>query len=194
MDCGLKLVRAEKMISGLEGEKVRWTETVEKLTVQAGFLTGDCLIAAGMVSYAGPFISRYRESLESIWREKCEELNIKVTKGCTMRDVLGDDVKIRQWAVAGLPSDNLSIENGIIMFGSRRWPLMIDPQTQANKFIKKLGTVTEEVQLEVLKPSESNLIRALELAIQFGKWVLLENVGQELDPALEPILLQQLTK
>ena len=62
-----------------------------------------------------------------------------------MRDVLGDDVKIRQWAVAGLPSDNLSIENGIIMFGSRRWPLMIDPQTQANKFIKKLGTVTEEV-------------------------------------------------
>jgi dynein heavy chain, axonemal len=30
----------------------------------------------------------------------------------------------------------------------------------------------------------------LELAIQFGKWVLLENIGEELDPALEPILLQ----
>jgi dynein heavy chain len=46
-----------------------------------------------------------------------------------MAKVLGNDVKLRQWAVAGLPSDNLSIENGIIMFGSRRWPLMIDPQT-----------------------------------------------------------------
>jgi dynein heavy chain len=34
----------------------------------------------------------------------------------------------------------------------------------------------------------------LELAIQFGKWVLLENVGEELDPALEPILLQQKVK
>jgi dynein heavy chain len=44
-----------------------------------------------------------------------------------MKKVLGDDVTIRSWAVAGLPSDNLSIENGIIMFGSRRWPLMIDP-------------------------------------------------------------------
>jgi len=43
--------------------------------------------------------------------------------------VLGNDVKLRQWNVAGLPSDALSIENGIIMFGSRRWPLMIDPQT-----------------------------------------------------------------
>lgn len=31
-------------------------------------------------------------------------------------------------------------------------------------------------------------MRTLELAIQFGKWVLLENVGQNLDPSLEPIL------
>ena len=98
------------------------------------------------------------------------------------------------WGVAGLPSDNLSVENGIIMFGSRRWPLMIDPQTQANKFIKKLGSVTEGIQLDVFKLSESNLIRVLELAIQFGRWVLLENIGEEIDPALEPILLQQKVK
>ena len=97
-----------------------------------------------MVSYAGPFISQYRESLEELWRNKAEEFGIKVTPKVTMRDVLGNDVKIRQWAVAGLPSDNLSVENGIIMFGSRRWPLMIDPQTQANKFIKKLGSQQED--------------------------------------------------
>jgi len=56
-----------------------------------------------------------------------------------MSKVLGDDVTIRLWGVAGLPSDKLSVENGIIMFKSRRWPLMIDPQTQANKFVKNLG-------------------------------------------------------
>lgn len=105
-----------------------------------------------------------------------------------MRNVLGDDVTIRIWTVAGLPNDNLSIENGIIMFKSRRWPLMIDPQTQANKFIKKLGA-NIETGLDVFKLSEGNLLRNLELAIQFGKWVLLENIGEELDPALEPILL-----
>ena len=38
------------------------------------------------------------------------------------------------------------------------------------------------------------MLRNLELAIQFGKWVLLENIGESLDPALEPILLQQKTK
>ena len=53
-DCGKKLIRAEKMISGLEGEKVRWTETVKLLGERQTLLVGDCLVAAGMVSYAGP--------------------------------------------------------------------------------------------------------------------------------------------
>jgi len=52
---------------------------------------------------------------------------VKISHNVTMRSVIGYDLKIRSWAVNGLPSDNLSIENGIIMFESRRWPLMIDP-------------------------------------------------------------------
>ena len=78
------------------------------------------------------------------------------------------------------------------MFKARRWPLMIDPQTQANKFVKNMGRVNNaESGAKVFKLSESNLLRNLEMAIQFGEWVLLENIGEELDPALEPILLQQ---
>jgi dynein heavy chain len=128
-DCKKRQYRAEKMIGGLEGERTRWTETVANLTMQKTMLTGDCLVAAGMVSYAGPFTADFREQLESHWRDQIKEKGIKLTTGVTMKKVLGNDVTIRQWAVAGLPSDNLSIENGIIMFGSRRWPLMIDPQT-----------------------------------------------------------------
>jgi dynein heavy chain, axonemal len=127
--CNKMLVRAEKMIGGLEGEKNRWTDTVAKLTKQQGLLVGDCLVAAGMVSYAGPFTAVYRENLESMWRDSIQKLGISLTPKITMRQVIGNDVTIRGWAVAGLPSDNLSVENGIIMFGSRRWPLMIDPQT-----------------------------------------------------------------
>jgi dynein heavy chain len=37
-------------------------------------------------------------------------------------------------------------------------------------------------------------MKTLELAIQNGKWFLLENIGKELDQALEPILLQQVVK
>jgi len=32
-ECGKKLVRAEKMISGLAGEKERWTQVVADLSV-----------------------------------------------------------------------------------------------------------------------------------------------------------------
>jgi len=41
-----------------------------------------------------------------------------------------------------------------------------------------------------LKPTNQNLVRDLEMAIQFGRWVLLENVGIKIDPVLEPLLLQ----
>ena len=37
--------------------------------------------------------------------------------------------------------------------------------------------------------SDPNLMRTLEIAIQNGKYVLVENVGKELDPSLDPILL-----
>lgn len=69
---------------------------------------------------------------------------------------------------------------------------MIDPQNQANKFIKTFGRdpANAEQGLDVFKMSDGNLLRNLELAIQFGKWCLIENVGEELDPALEPILLK----
>jgi dynein heavy chain len=63
-DCKKKLVRADKMIIGLQDNKVRWTETVEELKFKQGMIVGDCLVASGMVSYAGPFSAAYREALE----------------------------------------------------------------------------------------------------------------------------------
>lgn len=55
--------------------------------------------------------------------------------------------------------------------------------------------VTQEKDsgLEVVKLSDRDFLRRLENAIRFGKPCLLENVGEELDPALEPVLLQQVT-
>lgn len=43
----------------------------------------------------------------------------------------------------------------------------------------------------MLKLSDHDFLRRMENAIRFGKPCLLENVGEELDPALEPVLLKQ---
>lgn len=64
-------------------------------------------------------------------------------------------------------------------------------QGQANKWIKNMES---RKQLEVLKLSEPDYMRRLENAIQFGNPVLLEGVGQELDPTLEPLLLRSTFK
>jgi len=188
--CELKLSRAHKLIGGLGGEKARWGQNVETLSDQLTLLPGDCIVAAGMVSYAGPFTSDVRSALEEGWRSELAVLGMEHTQECSMRSVLGDPVKIQQWIVASLPNDALSIENGIIIDRARRWPLMIDPQRQANKYIKNMGKDTE-TGIDVCKLSEKNFLRTLELGIQFGKWILLENIGLTLDPALEPVLQQQ---
>jgi dynein heavy chain len=47
-------------------------------------------------------------------------------------------VRIREWVISGLPNDSFSIDNAIMAFTARRWPLCIDPQKQANKWIKAL--------------------------------------------------------
>lgn len=68
-----------------------------------------------------------------------------------------------------------------------KMPLSISGQ--ANKWVKNME---RENKLGVIKLSDANYLRTLENSIQFGTPVLLENVGEELDPILEPIL-QKLT-
>jgi dynein heavy chain len=70
---------------------------------------------------------------------------------------------------------------------------MIDPQTQANKFIKNMGR-SEGDCLSCYKLSDKALIKNLEIAIPLGRWVLIENIGEYIDPSLEPILLKNLQK
>lgn len=48
--------------------------------------------------------------------------------------------------------------------------------------------------ISICKLSDRDLMRNLENAIRFGKPILIENVGVELDPALDPILQKSLFK
>lgn len=68
---------------------------------------------------------------------------------------------------------------------------MIDPQGQANKWIKNMEKANN---LSIIRLNQLDYVRKLENAIQFGQPVLLENVEEELDPILEPVLSQQTFK
>jgi len=191
--CSARLDRAQKLIGGLGGEKDRWSESVAQFQLDYVNVLGDVVISSGSIAYLGAFTSTYRQTLVEEWRRILVSLKIPHTKNTSMINTLGSAVEIRGWQIAGLPADNNSIENAIVIKKARRWPLLIDPQTQANKFIKNLGKESAN-GIEVTKPSNKTFLRTLENGVRFGKWVLLENVGERLDAALEPILQQQVFK
>ena len=192
-ECGQRLERAEKLIGGLGGERTRWTESCHSLEEAYDNLLGDCLVSAGAIAYSGPFTPDFRKDLNDEWRNKLITLKIPHSADCDIQKTLAKPVEIRSWQLFGLPSDNHSVENGIIMSKARRYPLFIDPQGQANKFIKNMGKdpSVAENDLDVIKLTDKNFLRTLENGVRFGRWVLLENIGEELDASLEPLLLQQ---
>lgn len=189
--CDKKIIRANQLLEGLGGEKDRWTEFAKQLGVRYQRLTGDVLISAGLIAYLGPFTAIYRQRQMKAWATLLKENNIPCSENPTLSATLGNPVKIRQWNIEGLPTDGFSVDNGIIVFNARRWPLMIDPQGQANKWIR---TMEKASNLQVIKLTDGNYLRSLENSIQFGYPVLLENVGEELDPSLEPLLQKQIFK
>uniref|UniRef100_A0A669P0S7 Dynein axonemal heavy chain 12 n=1 Tax=Phasianus colchicus TaxID=9054 RepID=A0A669P0S7_PHACC len=189
--CAKKLERAEKLIGGLGGEKSRWNNAANDLQDMYDNLTGDVLISAGVIAYLGAFTAGFRQECTKDWSRICKEKNIPCSENFSLSSTLGDPIKIRSWNIAGLPTDVFSVDNGVIVENSRRWPLMIDPQGQANKWIKNFE---KENHLNVIKMSDTDYMRTLENCIQFGTPLLLENVGEELDPSLEPLLLKQTFK
>ena len=72
------------------------------------------------------------------WIEELDKHKVPRTDEPTLVVCLSDPVKVRSWQIYGLPKDNLSVENGVIVQYSRRWPLFIDPQGQANKWVKNM--------------------------------------------------------
>ena len=187
-ECSKQLIRAKKLIENLGGEKGRWAELALILKDFYNNLTGDILVSSGMIAYLGAFTSVFRNEICSDWVTQCLSKLIPSSPTFSLEKVLGEPVKIREWNINGLPSDAFSIENGIIVSKARRWPLCIDPQNQANKWIKKMELTRK---LNIIKLTDTNFIRTLENSVQFGNPVLLENVGEELDPVLQPILLKQ---
>ena len=198
-----RLQRAEQLLDLLADEGVRWEENLQKLNSDIEFILGNVFLSAASVSYLGPFTGVYRKNLITYWVEKCRELAIPCAEGFSLEKILGSPVVIQDWNLSGLPSDSVSVENGIIATTSQRWPLMIDPQMQAFNWIKNLEKANE---LKILKMKSSDYndekskkeaketMRAIEFSVNNGIPVLIEDLGEELDPSIDPIISKQFYK
>ena len=71
-----------------------------------------------------------REELVTSWVSGCQQRAIPVSAEVTLRGTLASPVEVREWVLAGLPTDGVSVDNGILVTRGKRWPLMIDPQVR----------------------------------------------------------------
>lgn len=180
-----RLVRAEKLTSGLNSEGVRWKSNIFSLSEEKVSLIGDCFLSCACISYYGGFTGDYRDQLIATWLSQAKALHIPASKKFSLSNTLGDPVQIREWQNEGLPTDLVSVNNGILVDKSRRWPLMIDPQQQANQWLRKKE---EKNGVAITTMRDPNLLRILENCIRLGKPLLLEDLGETIEPALEPVL------
>jgi dynein heavy chain len=135
----LRLERAEKLTSGLSGEHDRWKENITILEEKIRKLVGDVFVSSACISYYGPFTGIYRNILTDKWVNKCNELKIPASDEFKLETTMGDHVKIQDWNMYGLPSDQVSICNAIMINRGLRKPFLIDPQLQGTTWIKNMG-------------------------------------------------------
>ena len=109
--------------------------------------------------------------------------------------MLTDDGRTAKMLSDGLPADRISIENGSIVSSCKRWPLLIDPQLQGIKWLKSReekradGGICVTIQL-----TQNNWLRQVTNAIQQGHSVIIENVTEDIDATLDPVLARAVYK
>jgi len=111
-------------------------------------------------------------------------MQIPISLDFSLSSFLCSDNDIRNWNLQGLPKDKFSTENALIVKRTNRWPLLVDPQQQANKWIR----VMQGQKLKVIDMKMKNFLRILESAIIFGLPVLLQDLSEEIDASIEPLL------
>ena len=189
--CEARLGRAGKLTSSLGDEQINWTNESANLSVQLEKLVGDVFLGAACVAYVGPFTGVYRKNILLEWVETAQSKGLPASDIFNLPGTLAKPVEVRGWNLQGLPGDEVSISNGVLVKNTTRWPLMIDPEMQANKWVKNME---EKNGLRLIKLSDGKYLQTLEACVRNGNPLLLEDIGEEIDPALEPILMKQLFK
>lgn len=192
---GERVQRAELLLELLAEEGVKWEDTLVSIDFSLKYLENESILNAGAICYLGVYSDEYRNSLKSDWRKRCEILGLDISNNYSIVSSIGQPIEIRSWQIAGLPKDCTSIENSLLAVNSLKWPLMVDPQDQARRWIKNMEKPNNLLTIKPNRfPTNRDLLHTLEIGITQGKPVLLEDLGERFDPSISQILSKKIYK
>ncbi|XP_038617598.1 cytoplasmic dynein 2 heavy chain 1 [Tachyglossus aculeatus] len=180
---------AEILINQLDREHKRWNAQVLEITEELATLPKRAQLAAAFITYLSAAPESQRKASLDEWTKSAglEKFDLRRFL-CTESEQL-------IWKSEGLPSDDLSIENALVILQiidfkswSRVCPFLIDPSSQATEWLK---THLKESRLEVINQQDPNFITAVELAVRFGKTLIIQEMDG-VEPVLYPLLRKDL--
>ena len=180
-----KLRDAQALIDALSGEKGRWENQAAMLQESIYKTVGNATIGAAFNSYCGMFNHTMRNHfLNDAWPEILTQNSIPSEGKIEIISLFVSEATLDTWQLQGLPSDELSRQNGVICTNAPTYPLLIDPQGQAHSWI--CNAHGKEL---IVTSFEHRYFRShLENALQNGKPLLIEDCGEEIDPILDNVL------
>jgi len=147
------------------------------------------------LSYLGAFTKGFRDSEVEKWKNMLTSEDVLFTPAANLKTTLGDPIQVQSWTKAELPSDEFTVENTVIMHNTNKFTLSIDPQNQANGFIQRMNTNVLQramLKLQAISSTPDQDMKKLKLAVKSGYVVLIENVQESINTALEPLLNKQI--
>ncbi|XP_040400085.1 cytoplasmic dynein 2 heavy chain 1 isoform X2 [Cygnus olor] len=176
------LKAAEVLINQLDREHKRWSTQVSEITHELSTLPKRAQLAAAFITYLSAAPEDQRKTRLDEWTKSAglEKFDLRRFL-CTESEEL-------VWKSEGLPSDDLSIENALVILQSKVCPFLIDPSFRATEWLK---THLKESRLEVVNQQDTNFLTALELAVRFGKTLIIQEMDG-VEPVLYPLLRKDL--
>ena len=119
------IATAENLVGKLEGEHRRWSDQVGELDEELKQLPWKSLLAAAFITYLRQSSEDERRSRLAEWLEHAglESFNL--------RQFLSTESEQLKWKAEGLPSDDVSMENALMILQGELAPFLIDPSQRA---------------------------------------------------------------
>eukprot|EP00927_Polykrikos_kofoidii_P017168 TRINITY_DN17790_c1_g3_i1.p1 TRINITY_DN17790_c1_g3~~TRINITY_DN17790_c1_g3_i1.p1 ORF type:complete len:1649 (+),score=334.05 TRINITY_DN17790_c1_g3_i1:463-4947(+) len=189
--CHVKLEMAQRLVKALSANGLIWEQTVERTAKELVHVPGDALVACSFAAYVGIFTREYREKAAGRFVSFLLESGVQLAEECDPLRILSTESEQARWCSRGLQNDRVSLENGAIMNCSERWCLLIDPQLQGVFWVKHKEA---ENNLQVTRMGHELMVKTFESAIEAGRSVLIESMGEAVEAVLQPVIARNMIR